>query len=124
MIQKKIILDSDTKIDVVEIGKITHITVDSVRVEIHLLNEGIVYSNETLSSFETSLPLDMFCRINRNTIVNIFYITNVNKLTRKLTIEGNTILCVSARQLKNLTKRLKPNLIRSSRNLIRSSKNS
>ena len=124
MIQKKIILDSDTKIDVVEIGKITHITVDSVRVEIHLLNEGIVYSNETLSSFETSLPLDMFCRINRNTIVNIFYITNVNKLTRKLTIEGNTILCVSARQLKNLTKRLKPNLIRSSRNFIRSSKNS
>lgn len=124
MIQKKIILDSDTKIDVVEIGKITHITVDSVRVEIHLLNEGIVYSNETLSSFETSLPLDMFCRINRNTIVNIFYITNVNKLTRKLTIEGNIVLCVSARQLKNLTKRLKPNLIRSSRNLIRSSKNS
>ena len=124
MIQKKIILDSDTKIDVVEIGKITHITVDSVRVEIHLLNEGIVYSNETLSSFETSLPLDMFCRINRNTIVNIFYITNVNKSTRKLTIEGNTILCVSARQLKNLTKRLKPNLIRSSRNFIRSSKNS
>ena len=124
MMPKKIILDSDTKIDVLDIGEITHITVDSVCVKIHLLNGANYHSNETLSSFETSLPSDMFCRINRNTIVNISYIVNINKLTRKLIIEGNIVLCVSARQLKNLTKRLKPNLIRSSRNSIRSQKNS
>ncbi|HOR40384.1 MAG TPA: LytTR family DNA-binding domain-containing protein [Paludibacteraceae bacterium] len=116
MIRKKIILDSETKIDLIDIEKITYIVLNSTNTEIHLITGDKYFSSKTLAFFESSVPDNVLFKINRNTIVNLSYIASINKLTRKITIESDVSLCVSARQLKILIKRLKPILIRSSTN--------
>ena len=105
MLQKKLILDSETKIDLIEIEKITYITVDPISSEIHFVDSSKCYSNKTLNFFESSLP-ETFFRINRNTIVNLSNIENINKLSRQIQIKGD-FLCISARQLRNLANHLK-----------------
>lgn len=106
MLQKKLILDSETKIDLIEIEKITYITVDSFSSEIHLVDGTKCHSSKTLSFFESSLPDVLFFRINRNTIVNLSHIENVNKLSRQIQIKGD-FLCISTRQLRSLANHLK-----------------
>lgn len=114
MINKKIILDTETKIDLVDINKITYINLNSTSTEIYLITGDKHSSNKSLAFFENYAP-DVLFKINRNTIVNFSYITSINKLTRKITVEGNIVLCVSSRQLKILIKRLKPIPIRSTK---------
>ena len=112
---RKLILDSETKIELIEIEKITYITVDSIRSEIHFVDSSKCYSNKTLNFFESSLP-EIFFRINRNTIVNLSNIENINKLSRQIQING-TFLCISARQLRNLANHLKRISARSTQNM-------
>lgn len=106
MLQTKLILDSETKIDLIEIENITYITVDSISSEIYFVGGIKYHSNKTLIFFESSLP-ETFFRINRNTIVNLSHIENVNKSSHKINIKGNVSLCISTRQLKNLINHLK-----------------
>ncbi|MBV5280865.1 MAG: LytTR family transcriptional regulator DNA-binding domain-containing protein [Paludibacter sp.] len=106
MLQKKLILDSETKIDLIEIEKITYITVDSFSSEIHLADGTKCHSSKTLRFFESSLPDTFFFRINRNTIANLSHIENINKLSRQIQIKGD-ILCISTRQLRSLANHLK-----------------
>ena len=106
MLQRKLILDSEFKIDLIEIEKITYITVDSFSSEIHFVDGTKCNSSKTLSFLESSLP-DTFFKISRNTIVNLSHIENVNKLSHKIKIEGDIALCASTRQFKNLIKHLK-----------------
>jgi len=106
MLQKKLILDTETKIDLIEIERITYITVDSFSSEIYIENGIKYHSNKTLTFFESSLP-ESFFRINRNTIVNLSHIENINKLSRRIKIKHDINLCISTRQLKSLTNHLK-----------------
>ncbi len=115
MLQKKLIIDTETKIDFIEVEEINYITADSVGSEIHTVCAVKYYSNKTLSFFESSLS-GTFFRINRNTIINLSYIENINKLSRKIRIKGNVILSISTRQLKVLSNRLKIISTRSSEN--------
>lgn len=115
MLQKKLIIDTETKIDFIEVEEINYITADSVGSEIHTVCAAKYYSNKTLSFFESSLS-GTFFRINRNTIINLSYIENINKLSRKIRIKGNIILSISTRQLKVLSNRLKIISTRSSEN--------
>ena len=107
MLQKKLIIDSESKIDLIDIEKITYITVDSFSSEIYFVDGAKYHSSKTLNFFQSSLPDTLFFRISRNTIVNLQHIENVNKLSRKIKIKGDVVLCVSARQLKNLVSHLK-----------------
>lgn len=111
MLQKKIFLESETKIDLIKIDKIAFITTDSFSSVIHFVDSSKCFSNKTLIFFESSLS-EAFFRINRNTIVNLSHIENVNKLHSKIKIEGNVDLCVSIRQLRNLVNHLKQISIR------------
>lgn len=115
MIQKKLILDYETKIDLIDIEKIVYVTIDSTNTVIHLITGSKYSTNKTLTFFENYAP-DIFFKINRNTIVNLSYIISINKLTRKIIIEDDVVLCVSSRQLRLLAKHLKPILIRSKGN--------
>lgn len=115
MLQKKLILECDTKIELIDTTKITYISIDTYSTEIHFTDNYKCYSNKSLNFFESSLP-DNFVRVNRNTIINISYIMKINKITRKIQIEKNIVICVSFRQMKNLIKRL--NLISLRLNLI------
>lgn len=106
MLQKKIILDSETKIYIIDIERITHIHVDSISSEIYT-EYGIEYhSNKTLTFFESSLP-ESFFRINRNTIVNLSHVENIDKLSRRIKIKHDINLFISTRRLKCLTNHLK-----------------
>jgi len=116
MLENKLILDSESKIDLIEIQKITHITVDAYCCEIYFIEGTKCHSSKALSFFESSLPDSLFFRINRNTIVNLLHIENVNKLSRKIKIKGDIVLCISARQLKNLVNLLKQTAARSKLN--------
>jgi len=107
MLQQKLIIDSESNIDLIEIEKITYITVDSFSSEIYFVDGPKYHSCKTLSFFESSLPETLFFRISRNAIVNLLHIENVNKLSRKIKIKGDVVLYVSARQLKNLVTHLK-----------------
>ena len=51
MIQKKIILDSETKIDLIDIEKIASIILNSTNTEIHLITGDKYYSSKTLAFF-------------------------------------------------------------------------
>ncbi|MDX9697261.1 MAG: LytTR family transcriptional regulator DNA-binding domain-containing protein [Bacteroidales bacterium] len=115
MLQEKIILECESKIDFIDTTKITHITIDSFNSQIHLADNSKFYSNYSLSFFESSLP-ETFIRVNRNSIVNIGYIKNIYKTTRKVQIERGIELCVSTRQMRTFIKRLKQLSARSTQN--------
>ena len=116
MLQKKLILECESKIDLIDTTKITHITVNSFHSEINLIDNSKFYSNKSLNSFESSLP-ETFIRVNRNSIINIGYIENINKVTRIIQIEKGIVFCVSNRQMRSLIKRLKQLSVRSSQNM-------
>jgi len=115
MLQKKLIIDSETKIDLINTTKITHITIDTCSSYIHFADNSKYSCNKSLIYFETTLP-DTFIRVNRNSIINIEYIENINKIARKITIEKGVVLCISCRQMKNLIKRLNLISLRSTHN--------
>ncbi len=116
MLQKKLILDSETKIELIDITKITHFSIDVYSTEIHFVDNYKCYSNKSLNFFESSLP-DNFVRVNRNTIINISYINNIDKVNRMIQLEKNVLVCVSCRQMKNLIKRLNLISLRSTQNI-------
>lgn len=116
MLHEKLILECETKVEIIDSSRITHITIDSFNSEIHFTDNTKCYSNRSLSFFESSLPENFF-RVNRNTIINIAYIENINKITRKIQIEKSIVLCVSIRQMKNLINRLKLVSLRSTQNM-------
>jgi DNA-binding LytR/AlgR family response regulator len=115
MLPKKLFLECDSKIELIDTDKIKFISIDAYNTKIHFTDNTKSYSNRSLISFESSLR-DNFIRINRNNIVNIFYIENIDKVTRMISVEKNILLLASYRQMKNLIKRLNLISIRSTKN--------
>lgn len=116
MFENKLILECESKIDVIGISKITHITTDSIKSVIHLADNSKYYSNKSLNLLESSLPTT-FIRVNRNSIVNIEYIKNINKTNRIVQIESGFAFCASTRQIRCLINLFKELSARSAQHL-------
>ena len=115
MFENKLILECESKIDIIEISKITCITTDSYKTVIHLADNLKYYSNKSLNFLESALP-STFIRVNRNSIVNIEYVKNINKTNRIVQIESGIFLCASTRQIRSLINRMKELSARSTQN--------
>jgi len=116
MFENKLILECESKIDIIGISKITHITTDSIKSVIHLADNSKYYSNKSLNHLESLLP-PTFVRVNRNSIVNIGYIENINKTNRVIQIENDIVLYASTRQIRYLINRFKELSARSAQHL-------
>ncbi len=114
MFENKLIFECESGIDVSGISKL-HISVDSYMTLIYPDNNSKYFSNKSLNFLETAL-LSNFIRVNRNSIVNIEYVKNINKFNQIVQIESGIFLCASTRQIRCLINRFKELSARSTQN--------
>ncbi len=76
---EKIILNTSDNTYIVDINDITRCDSDNNYTIFYLANNQKIIISKTLKEFENLLPEDTFIRIHRSHIININYITKINK---------------------------------------------
>ncbi len=108
MLREKLMIECESKIDLIDVREVIHIFNDSVCTEFHMRNGEKLICSKSLKFFETKLP-QYFYRTNRNTIINLIYVVKVNKKGRIITLTNKHTATISVRNLKGLLEHLNEN---------------
>lgn len=108
MLQDKLMIECESKVDLIDVRNVIQIFNDSVCTEFHMSNGEKLICSKSLKFFETKLP-QYFYRTNRNTIINLIYVVKVNKKARTITLTNNHTTTISVRNLKGLLEHLNEN---------------
>lgn len=110
MLREKLMIECESKVDLIDVREVIQIFNDSVCTEFHMCNGKKLISSKSLKFFETKLP-QYFFRTNRNTIINLIYVVKVNKKSRMITLSNNNTTTISVRNLKGLLEHLRKNTL-------------
>lgn len=110
MLRERLMIECESKIDLIDVGKVIQIFKDSVVTEFHMSNGEKLICSKSIKFFETKLP-QYFYKTNRNTIINLMYVVKVNKKSRTITLTNNNTATISVRNLKGLLEHLRKNTL-------------
>jgi two-component system, LytTR family, response regulator len=79
----RIFIDSKRKPKLIKVGDITYITSKGNDSIINLSDMPNLPIRKTLNSWENVLPINIFKRINRSTIINLKYVENISRWNRE-----------------------------------------
>ncbi len=108
---QKLILNTSDNTYIIDIKDIIRCNSDNNYTIFHLVNNKKITTSKTLKDYENLLPEEKFMRIHRSHIINIDYITKINKRgTGFVCMKNNSEIPISPRKkdsLLNLLKGLK-----------------
>ncbi|WP_029905541.1 LytTR family DNA-binding domain-containing protein [Prevotella sp. 10(H)] len=107
-ILERIAVKNGQKIDVVLISEIIHLQAEGDYVMIHS-TKGKYLKEQTMKSFESSLPTDKFVRVHRSSIVNVEFISQIelfDKQSQLLKLKNGNQVRISLSGYKTLKKTL------------------
>lgn len=105
---ERIAVKNGQKIDVVLVPEIIHLQAEGDYVMIHS-TKGKYLKEQTMKSFESSLPPDKFVRVHRSSIINIEFISQIelyNKQSQLLKLKNGSQVKISSSGYKALKRTL------------------
>lgn len=106
MDKKYLILECEKKIQRITLNSIISISYDNYSLSITLNDTRVIFYHKSLSTIEKSLD-NSFFKINRNSIVNLHYVSEYLKSGRTIILSNNNKLVVSRRLVKEFSLKLK-----------------
>ncbi|MCD7971411.1 MAG: LytTR family transcriptional regulator [Candidatus Azobacteroides sp.] len=101
---ERIAVKNGTQVDIIPVTEIIYLQAEGDYVRI-VSSKGKFLKEQTMKSFENTLPPEKFIRIHRSYIVNVEFISQIelyNKQTQLLRLKDNTTLKVSSNGYKAL----------------------